>query len=403
MLSRVANSLYWMSRYIERADEPLHRARRLRVDVNLQLLLDFRNLDDRMRSPRTGFPSSRARATRSCSASCTPRHRPDRDAVPRLPAGEPQLHRLLHRPGPRERPHGARPDHRRGLGGDQPPLPLPALAPRPRAALAREPVGFFPGDQERLAAPAGPDRRHRRAQRGLVLHPGRPLPRARRQDLAHPRRAPRLPPGARRAGRPPARPTPSAGPPCSAPAARGTPTRPSTAPRCSPALVAEFLLLSDDFPRSVRSACATSTPLRRISGVPRAASATTPKNSPAACSPSCSSAPPTTSSTAACTPTSTCSRPSSTPSATPSSKPTSSSPSTPAIRRRAPPAGGTAAAGGPRGPIPAARMKLQILHRTHFAYAAPVRDSFNEARLQPVTTDGRPATASCSRSCPPPG
>ncbi len=43
MLSRVANSLYWMSRYIERA-ESIARL----VDVNLQLLLDFRNLDDAM-------------------------------------------------------------------------------------------------------------------------------------------------------------------------------------------------------------------------------------------------------------------------------------------------------------------------------------------------------------------
>lgn len=41
MLSRVANSLYWMSRYIERAENTARL-----VDVNLQLLLDFRNLDD---------------------------------------------------------------------------------------------------------------------------------------------------------------------------------------------------------------------------------------------------------------------------------------------------------------------------------------------------------------------
>src|SRR5436189_5817597 len=41
MLSRVANSLYWMSRYIERA-ENIARI----VDVNLQLLLDFRDLND---------------------------------------------------------------------------------------------------------------------------------------------------------------------------------------------------------------------------------------------------------------------------------------------------------------------------------------------------------------------
>jgi uncharacterized alpha-E superfamily protein len=41
MLSRVANSLYWMNRYIERA-ENIARI----VDVNLQLLLDYRNLDE---------------------------------------------------------------------------------------------------------------------------------------------------------------------------------------------------------------------------------------------------------------------------------------------------------------------------------------------------------------------
>ena len=41
MLSRVADSLYWMSRYIERA-ENISRL----LDVNLQLLLDFEDLDD---------------------------------------------------------------------------------------------------------------------------------------------------------------------------------------------------------------------------------------------------------------------------------------------------------------------------------------------------------------------
>ncbi len=41
MLSRVAASLYWMSRYLERA-ENLSRL----VDVNLQLLLDFGSIDD---------------------------------------------------------------------------------------------------------------------------------------------------------------------------------------------------------------------------------------------------------------------------------------------------------------------------------------------------------------------
>ena len=40
MLSRVANTLYWMVRYVERADN-LARL----IDVNQQLLLDFESLD----------------------------------------------------------------------------------------------------------------------------------------------------------------------------------------------------------------------------------------------------------------------------------------------------------------------------------------------------------------------
>src|SRR6476620_8856065 len=30
-------------------------------------------------------------------------------------------------------------------------------------------------------------------------------------------------------------------------------------------------------------------------------------------------------------------------------------------------------------------MRFEILHRTHYAYAAPVRESFNELRLQPAS------------------
>ncbi|NOS68324.1 MAG: transglutaminase family protein [Verrucomicrobia bacterium] len=32
-------------------------------------------------------------------------------------------------------------------------------------------------------------------------------------------------------------------------------------------------------------------------------------------------------------------------------------------------------------------MKWEIIHRTHYAYAGPVRDSFNEARLQPFSDE----------------
>lgn len=39
MLSRVAHSLYWMSRYIERAEDTARL-----LDVNLQFLADFQDL-----------------------------------------------------------------------------------------------------------------------------------------------------------------------------------------------------------------------------------------------------------------------------------------------------------------------------------------------------------------------
>ena len=35
-------------------------------------------------------------------------------------------------------------------------------------------------------------------------------------------------------------------------------------------------------------------------------------------------------------------------------------------------------------------MKWDILHRTRYSYASPVRDSFNEVRLQPPSNDQHP-------------
>ena len=39
-------------------------------------------------------------------------------------------------------------------------------------------------------------------------------------------------------------------------------------------------------------------------------------------------------------------------------------------------------------------MKLQVTHRTRYAYGAPVRDSFNEVRLQPADTTRQRAVLS---------
>jgi hypothetical protein len=34
-------------------------------------------------------------------------------------------------------------------------------------------------------------------------------------------------------------------------------------------------------------------------------------------------------------------------------------------------------------------MKWEIVHRTHYHSAQPVKDSFNEVRLQPKSADGQ--------------
>lgn len=40
-------------------------------------------------------------------------------------------------------------------------------------------------------------------------------------------------------------------------------------------------------------------------------------------------------------------------------------------------------------PFAAAAMKFEIVHRTHYTYASPVRDSYNEVRLQPLSDDSQ--------------
>ena len=75
MLSRVANSLYWMSRYIERAEN----VARL-LDVNLQLLLDFRSLHTLLHSTNSAVARARSPAATTrlqltpfaCVRGCTP-------------------------------------------------------------------------------------------------------------------------------------------------------------------------------------------------------------------------------------------------------------------------------------------------------------------------------------------
>ena len=70
MLSRVADSLFWMSRYLERAE---HTARLL--DVNLALALE-----------QSSRPAEQRVGT-GCSPVCTCRPRPTRSATPTASRG----------------------------------------------------------------------------------------------------------------------------------------------------------------------------------------------------------------------------------------------------------------------------------------------------------------------------
>ena len=128
MLSRVANNLYWMSRYIERA-ESIARL----VDVNLQLLLDFRNLDDRELDAHW-IPIVKSSGDEELFRRLHPhtcwgdRHRVSHC----FRARNPNSIFVLRGAGPRECAHGARPDHRRIVGGNQPALSFPLFTPRRR-------------------------------------------------------------------------------------------------------------------------------------------------------------------------------------------------------------------------------------------------------------------------------
>ncbi len=91
MLSRVAHSLYWMARYIERA-ENIARI----VDVNLQLLLDLRDLDEQ-KLAEYWLPIVQSHRRRGGVLQAAP-ETPPRQAVTEFlvfQTGEPEFHRAI--------------------------------------------------------------------------------------------------------------------------------------------------------------------------------------------------------------------------------------------------------------------------------------------------------------------
>ena len=114
MLSRVADSIFWMSRYIERAENVARF-----IDVNLHLTL---GLAQRLRQS-VGAAGHHDRRSRELYRALRRRHAEERDRLPDVRQGESELDRLLPARGARERPHRAR-DHLLGdVGGAEQVLP----------------------------------------------------------------------------------------------------------------------------------------------------------------------------------------------------------------------------------------------------------------------------------------
>ena len=169
MLSRIAESLYWMGRYIERADDT---ARLLDVHVHRMLA-------------ESATSTSARRCWRPWASSRQPgRGRGRRPVAGHRAAGlrprQPQLGRRLAPPGSVERPGPPRDARHRGVGGHQPHPPRARRpgpgGPGPRAVPVL-PLGPRPRRPDRR-----PDRLGRPARRRLAVPHHRPLPRAGRHD-----------------------------------------------------------------------------------------------------------------------------------------------------------------------------------------------------------------------------
>ena len=191
MLSRVAENLYWISRYVERAEN----VARL-LDVGFHLELDASGLAGDVSGQG---PIESVLTILACREAFEKAH----GAEPQGPRGRPPLPHLRPpeqpldprhaRPGPRERPGDPGDAQRRGLEPGQQALPLPGQPPGP-APVRRQPVAVLRRDQAGLHPLRRPGRRHPAPDRGLPLPPARPLPGAGQPDQPDPQRqAPRAP------------------------------------------------------------------------------------------------------------------------------------------------------------------------------------------------------------------
>ena len=114
MLSRVADSIYWMSRYVERAENVARF-----IEVNLNLMLDLPVGSAQQWQPLVDTTGDAAEFAKRYGAATQRQRHP----VPHVRSGERQLDPLLPAGRPRERPLRAR-DHLVGdVGAAQRVLP----------------------------------------------------------------------------------------------------------------------------------------------------------------------------------------------------------------------------------------------------------------------------------------
>ena len=150
MLSRVADSLYWMSRYIERAENNARIA-----DVNLQLLLDLANPTESGPATAMGSDHQLARGKRALRLALRQARRQSGDRFRQPAEEESELHLFLSDARARKCPDHERTNFERDVGADQSPLSLREKRLGEENWCARVPTNF--------SSASSPDRTFSRA------------------------------------------------------------------------------------------------------------------------------------------------------------------------------------------------------------------------------------------------
>ena len=182
MLSRIAENMYWIGRYVERAE---CTARLLNVNYLALAEAPLTRGGARHRHRAVGAAAEHHRQRGAVPVTLRTRRRRERVDLARH---RPRQHRqrgLEPRLCPRERAHVARPHFQRDVGSAQPHLPV-ALRGTKRRARRRRPVRLLRERARRQLLVFRHRRRDPAAQPGLVLYPAGSVFRAGRQHHPHP-------------------------------------------------------------------------------------------------------------------------------------------------------------------------------------------------------------------------